>query len=223
LIRGNNREKIFKIFSTRGYDSGSVGIGSLIIFIAMILVAGIVVSVVFDTMSGLQNQALKTGDETVQDISTGVKVTQISGYANDTRINQLAFFISIIAGSNPVNIGESSVMISNAENQFILRYNNTVFSDGVSDGLFSTLNASNLSLSTFGILVIRDIDSSCSSVLPVINENDIVAIIINTSTCFSGIEPRTRISGKIMIDSGLSAIIGFTTPSVYVDKVVDLS
>ena len=206
-----------------GYNTGSVGIGSLIVFIAMILVAGITASVVFETMSDLQHQALRTGDETIQDISTGIKVTQISGYANNTSINQLAFFVSTIAGSEPVDIDQSSLMISDSNNQLILQYNNSSFNDGVTTGLFSTLNSSNLSASTFGIVVIRDADDSCSSNIPIINDNDIIAIFVNTSMCFSGIDPRTRVTGKIMIDSGMSAIIGFTTPAAYVDTIIDLT
>lgn len=188
----------------------------------MILVAGIAASVVFETMTDMQHQALITGDETLTDISTGIKITQISGFTNNTSINQVAFFVSSIAGSSALDLSDTTIIISDSTQQLILRYDNTSFSESVANGLFGTLNASNLSSTEFGILIIRDVDDSCSSDLPVINENDIVAIYVNTSACFQGIDPRTRVSGRIIIEEGMSALYGFTAPSVFVDNIVDL-
>ena len=45
--------------------NAAIGIGSLIIFIAMILVAGIAASVIIQTMNSLEQQALQTGLETM--------------------------------------------------------------------------------------------------------------------------------------------------------------
>ena len=53
----------------------------MIIFIAMILVAGIAASIMLQTMDDLQSQALKTGKESINDVSSGVEITHISGIA----------------------------------------------------------------------------------------------------------------------------------------------
>ena len=44
-------------------NNAAIGIGSMIIFIAMLMVAGVSASVMIQTMTGLQEQALKTADE----------------------------------------------------------------------------------------------------------------------------------------------------------------
>ena len=50
----------------------AIGLGSLIIFIAMILVAGIAASVFIQTMNSLEQQALQTGQDVIRDISSGL-------------------------------------------------------------------------------------------------------------------------------------------------------
>jgi len=46
----------------------------------MVLVAGIAASVILQTMNSLEEQALSTGRETTRDISSGLRVTQVTGY-----------------------------------------------------------------------------------------------------------------------------------------------
>ena len=48
----------------------------------MILVAGIAASVFIQTMNSLEQQALLTGQETLKDVSSGLRVTHVSGYNN---------------------------------------------------------------------------------------------------------------------------------------------
>lgn len=196
--------------------------GSLIIFIAMILVAGITASVLIQTMNSLQEQALRTGMETIQDISAGLKVTHISGYNNGSEITQLAIFISPIVASGDIDIAYTYISLSDSSKNVILNYNNSVFNSSVSGGLFGTLNSSNLNSDEFGLIVIRDIDSSCGSSLPIINNGDLVVMLINATKCFLGINTNTDVSGNIYPEHGISGVIGFTTPSTFTNTIIDL-
>jgi flagellin FlaB len=72
------------------------------------------------------------------------------------------------------------------------------------------------------VLVIRDLDSSCSSNSPVINDNDLVGLLVNTTSCFDGIGTRASVTGKIVPERGISAIISFNTPSAFTDTIIDL-
>ena len=56
---------------------GSMGIGAMIIFIAMVLVAGIAASVLVQVANTLQMQALYTGQETIDEVATGIAVVDI--------------------------------------------------------------------------------------------------------------------------------------------------
>jgi len=204
-------------------DHASIGIGSLIIFIAMIVSAGVAASVVFQTMDSMQQQALQTSQETIKDISTGISLTHVSGHVSNNSITQLCFFVKTTAGSDAIDLSQIRLQLSDTESMPILLYDNTSFSSTVSSGLFQTLNMSNLTNAEFGVIVIRDLDSSCSSSYPVINDNDMVGLLVNTTSCFNGISSRTSVSGKIVPEQGMSAVIGFTTPSAYTDTIIDLT
>ena len=49
-----------------------------------------------------------------------------------------------------------------------------------------------------------------------------IVLLINTSNCLSGIDTRTEIFGKIYPEHGISGLIAFTTPSSFVDTIIDL-
>ena len=200
-----------------------MGIGTMIVFIAMILIAGIAASVMIQTMSDLQNKANRTGSETIRDISTGIEVRQVSGYVVNSKIDQLALYISPIVASEGIDLSHTVIFLSDSNNEVMLKYDSSMFSNSVSsNGLFHTLNSSNLTSSSFGIVVVRDRDNSCTASNPVINEKDIVVLIVNTTKCFSGLSPRTEVWGRVTPEYGISGIISFTVPSVLIDRVVDL-
>lgn len=202
--------------------NADIGVGALIIFIAMIMVAGVTASVMIQTMNNLQQQAIKTSEETLKDISSGLKVTYVSGFVQNSTITQLAIFLSTTSASDDVDLTYGILSLSDSTTKVILNYTSTCFNRSISNGLFGTLNTSSLTSSQYGILVIRDIDGSCNATKPVINNEDLVVLLVNTSTCFSGIGPRTEVTGEIFPEHGIHGIIGFTTPSTYVHSIVDL-
>lgn len=194
----------------------------MIIFIAMILVAGITASVLIQTMNSLQEQALQTGLETIRDVSAGLKVTHISGYTNGSQIRQLAIFVTPIAASADLDLMQGYISLSDSTKRAILNYNSSCFNSSISNGLFNTLNSSHLNSNEFGLIVIRDVDTSCTSTSPVINNGDLVVLLINTTKCFSGIGTRTEVLGNVIPEYGISGVIGFTTPSTFANTIVDL-
>ncbi len=210
----------FKNF--RADSKADIGIGALIIFIAMIMVAGITASVIIQTMNTLQQQAIQTSEDTLKDISSGLKVTYVSGYTQGSTITQLAIFVTTTAASDDIDLTYTILSLSDSTKKVILNYSSDCFSSGVSNGLFATLNASNLSSYTYGILVVRDIDGSCNATKPVINDEDLVVLLVNTTACFSGIGTRTDVAGEIYPEHGIRGVIGFTTPSTFINTIVDL-
>jgi flagellin FlaB len=202
--------------------NADIGIGTLIIFIAMIMIAGITASVMIQTMSSLQQQAVKTSENTLRDISGGLKVTYVSGYVQNSTITQLAIFVSTTVASDDIDLTYGILSLSDSAKKVILNYSSACFNHTISNGLFGTLNTSSLTSSQYGILVIRDIDGSCNATKPVIDDEDIVVLVVNTTACFSGIGTRTDVTGELYPEHGMHGIIGFTTPSVFVNTIVDL-
>jgi len=194
---------------------GAIGIGTLIVFIAMVLVAAVAASVLINTSGFLQQKASATGRQSTEQVASGIDILEIQGMHNGTNINRTAIFITPNAGSAPIDLSQAVVMISDGKKKLVARYNNISHHYDLRNGgsLFDTVNWSGLKSTDFGIVVVQDADGSCKNITPVINKGDIVAIVLNTTTLKMG--PRSTISGEIQPEFGAPGIISFATPATY--------
>ena len=104
------------MFSTQ--DRGQVGIGTLIVFIAMVLVAAIAAGVLINTAGLLQAQAQQTGEETTAEVSAGVepqgsigRVVNATVDANEYEnfVNEIRIPVTRTAGSGTINLTKVSI------------------------------------------------------------------------------------------------------------------
>lgn len=202
--------------------NASIGVGSIVIFIATIIIAGIAASIIMQTMDNLGQQAKKTGSETIRDISGGLKVIQVTGYNDQGLISKLSIFTEIITASEPIDMYYTTIILSNSNQKVFLSYNQSCFNNTLENDMFDSIIFRQLNSNEFGIVVIRDIDSSITAEKPVLNKGDLVGLLVNTSTCLSGINTNIHVSGKIYPEFGLEGFIEFTTPGVFIKNIIDL-
>jgi len=84
-------------------ESGSIGIGAMIVFIALILVAAVASTVIIKTAEELQDRAEKTGDDTRDQISGKLIVTDVyiaTDDGDDGNIDDLVVIAKLASGSD---------------------------------------------------------------------------------------------------------------------------
>ncbi len=167
-------------------DRGQVGIGTLIVFIAMVLVAAIAAGVLINTAGLLQSQAEATGEESSEQVSDRLEVVTVVG-VDDTDfgadnglengdINGLELTVRQAPGANDIDLGNALI---------------EVFAEGES----ATLTAGDEDTETeFGIEGIGEVDETLSSTsdraqllidlnqdVQVLEEGDSVTLTITTA------------------------------------------
>ena len=205
-------------------EIGSIGIGAMIVFIAMVLVAGIAASVLIQTSTKLESQAMRSGQETIAEVSTGVSVENIEGHNTSGSIDYIVISVRSRAGSSDVDLAETVVEISDSSTKNLLTYNSSTFTDteAINGDIFAGGNFI-ASAVQFGLIVLEDADGSCTYTNPVINQGDHVLITINASSAFGGgLSTRTDIVGLVIPEEGSPGVISFTTPAAYPDTVIEL-
>ena len=240
-----------KILARKGDgEFGAIGIGAMIVFIAMILVAGIAASVLVTTSNTIQIQALKTGQQTTKEVASGISVFEICGKVNGTNdLNNLSITVKARPGSGDIDLNNTYILISDGTTKSLLRYDYTnasssfygqtfVPKSSAQGDLFTLMNESawaNIDNETFAIAVLQDYDSSITAYNPVINRGDKAALFIrcggvpaaNESWMTYGlfgreIPERTDVFGRIIPETGAPGVISFTAPMSYVDTIYTL-
>ena len=111
---------------THDTKKGNMGMGTLIIFIAMIIVAAIAASVLISTTTSLQNKALETGTATKQEVGTSLTVLQVFGTDGTTgELQNLTATVKLKSGSDPIRFSDLliSLGLDNASEDYTYQGN----------------------------------------------------------------------------------------------------
>jgi len=107
-------------------ERGQVGIGTLIVFIAMVLVAAIAAGVLINTAGFLQSQAEATGEESTDLVSERIEVvssTGIVGSASDGSLNEIRVVVTTAPGAGDIDLNETVIQAVGPEGEETLTLN----------------------------------------------------------------------------------------------------
>jgi len=217
-------------------EKAIIGIGTLIVFIAMILVAAVAASVLITTSETLQQRAQTVGTQTIREVSSGLCIDDITGYTNEnkTRIEYLALSVRPRAGSKDIDLtlvtvsvlyDDLNVLTLNVSLiQNVNLDNKSVFETPYTAGSNITL-ISLITSTEFGVIAIHDADNSVVNTNGV-NSGDRVLVILNLSALIpneeGGLPAREPLFGKIQPETGAPGVYDITAPAVFSLRIIDL-
>ena len=185
-------------------DSAQMGIGTLIIFIAMVLVAAVAAAVLIGTSGVLQQRATETGTEAVQEVSSNLEIQDIIGHRASATTNDLQYVnltVKVMAGAEDLDLGQLVVAIQNK-------------SERTSQVTYAT-TGTGLSASGFTVTELRDDDNSfngASTTSTVINTGDLVTINLLPSMDFA---TRETLRVELKPEAGTMIVKELTCPASY--------
>lgn len=125
---------------------GEAGIGTLILFIALILVAAIAAGVLIQTSQSLQQKSILVGTASKDQVATGVDVVSIYGEdgSSDSTLEYFMIKVRLKPGSSPIILDQSKVSVFSGNLSQSFSYN------GTSDCLLASLDTNGNTFSVEG-------------------------------------------------------------------------
>ncbi len=207
-------------------EEAAVGIGTLIVFIAMILVAAVAASVIIQTAENLQQRAYAVGKQTIRDVSSGLHVIEVTGYTdvNKSKIQYLAISISPRAGSLDIDLNRTLLYLK-LNNFSVLSLNLALkTSSSGYTSIFHSLNLSQLNGTNYGVISIHDRDDSIIKTNGM-SATDQAILLVNLSAVLSdtgGLIPGEVIEGTLVPDFGGSGVFVAQAPMAFKYQVCEL-
>jgi len=186
-----------------------MGVGTMIIFIAMILVAAVAASVLIGTANKVREQAQNTGNQAINDVASGFVVQDVTGTVKSdfSSITDLTVQMRLQAGSPSINMDQVSITVVTGSYNKLLTF---VAGSGAAHG--GAVGGTSYSANNTGS------STTWQTSDHVVKQGDLISVTITGLTL--GLSQSASI--KIVPAYGTSTLVSFVTPSYYSTGLVEL-
>ena len=89
-----------------------MGVGTMIIFIAMVLVAAVAASVLISSANTVREQAVQTGNDAINGVASGFDIKYVKGTVAANAITQMDVYVQLSPGSPAIRMGDVILSIT---------------------------------------------------------------------------------------------------------------
>ncbi|MDH5021417.1 archaellin/type IV pilin N-terminal domain-containing protein [Halobacterium rubrum] len=118
-------------------ERGQVGIGTLIVFIAMVLVAAIAAGVLINTAGFLQSKGSATGEEASAQVSNRIDVVSAYGNVSGESVDFVNLTVRQAAGADNINLSKSTIQWIGPDKAVTLTHNTSANALNSSDEFYT--------------------------------------------------------------------------------------
>jgi len=105
------------------YKKAEMGVGTLIIFIAMLLVAAVAAGVLIQTAGSLQEKSLSTGQQAESQIATHAETIEVSATdGRNANLTEFSHLIKLSPGSDPIKLDQVIFTFNTLDKTGTLKY-----------------------------------------------------------------------------------------------------
>jgi len=185
-----------------------MGVGTMIIFIAMVLVAAVAASVLISTANKVREQAQNTGDQAINNVASGFVVQDVTGTVDPTfaHMTDLTIQMRLQAGSPNMNMDLVSIQFVSGTTNDMLSF---VAGSGAAAG--GALAGASYSANTTN-------NNAWGTGNHVVQQGDMITVTITGLT----LSYSAAATVKIVPAYGSSTLVSFVTPSYYNTEYVNL-
>jgi flagellin-like protein len=178
-------------------DRGQVGIGTLIIFIALVLVSAVAAGVLIDTSGQLESRASDTGEDAQAQVSNQIDVVSATGVdtASPTGIETIELVVKKSPGSDPIDLNDTTIQYQSGSSVETLTFAGTSGSADATQFATETIDG--------GSAILLD------------DNDERVKIVISAKSIEGGDLPEgSNVQLEIVDQSGASTVYGVNVPDV---------
>jgi flagellin FlaB len=109
-----------------------MGVGTMIIFIAMVLVAAVAASVLISVSNTVREQAQSTGDQAITNVASGFIVQDVVGTidtADYLTVTDVTIYMRLAAGSPNINMDNVMISVTTSDNSNYLNMSSAAEAD----------------------------------------------------------------------------------------------
>jgi archaeal flagellin FlaB len=185
-------------------DKAEVGIGTMIVFIATILVAAVAAGVLINTSQKLQDKSTRTGDEATASVGTSIEIQHVYGFVDAADIDYLDIYITLSAGSSPVDLEDVVMQLKtgSAHTTYVYEDNNLIAAGPAGDEF-----------------VVLESDGVTAATNRVLQPGELLLLRVGDTSTVAGTPLNfgedLSVSLTLIPEEGLTSEVSFQTPKTF--------